>query len=209
MKILLIGPPASGKGTVGAMLSEKLGLPIVSVGKLLRALPESHPRYEELHVLMDAGELAPHDLTAQVLRDRLLETDCSHGYILDGCIRSMAELNDFNIVLDIVLLIDISSETTMKRISGRRVCEADNFTCNIYTMSPDDPHNCNKCSGELTQREDDKEEVVLERLEVYAEETLPVVEYFKKEGILKRIDGEGTPEEVFKLALKVLTSDSN
>ena len=209
MKILLIGPPASGKGTIGEMLSERLNLPLISVGRLLRAIPENHPRYKELHDLMDSGELAPHDLTAETLKERLKEEDCAEGYLLDGYIRNIIQLDHFNPELDVALFIDIEPETTMKRISGRRICEADGFTCNIFTMDEDDPHNCNKCSGELIQREDDKEEAVMERLEVYAEETLPVVEHFEKEDILRRIDGEGSPEEVFELALSALTSDPN
>ena len=210
MKILLIGPPACGKGTVGELLSEKLGFPVISIGGLLREIPETHPRYSELHTLMDSGELAPHDLVAEVLKKRLEDADCARGFLLDGYLRNIVQLEHFDPRVDVALFIDIEPETSIKRISGRRICEADDFTCNIFTMSEEDPHNCKRCSGELTQRADDAEEVVRERLEVYAEETLPVVDHYKKLGMLRKIDGEGTPEEVFELALAALkNSDSN
>ena len=201
MKILIIGPPASGKGTIGDLLSVKLRIPLVSGGELLRALTAKHPRYEELHKKMDAGELAPSDLVADLLKERVSHSDCSNGYILDGWARNINNLKYFDPKFDLVLFLDISEETAIKRISGRRICELTGETYNIYTM---DKKELAECPSGFTQRDDDKENVVKERLAVYRKETSPVIEYFKKQHILVEIDAEPAPEEVFKNVCKAL-----
>jgi len=204
MKILIMGPPASGKGTIGEMLAKKLNLPLVSTGQLLRDVSESDLRYDEINTPMDNGELVPHHITANVLKERLSKPDCDDGYILDGWMRGLQQKDYFEPDLNAVLFINISPETSIKRISGRRICEKDGFTCNIYTLPPKHPDNCDDCNGPLIQRDDDKEDVVKERLEVYEKETIPVVEYYKNKDLLAEIDGEGTPDQVFKLALNAL-----
>lgn len=189
-----MGPPASGKGTIGELLSSKLKLPLISGGDLLRALPSTHPRYNELHKKMDAGDLAPSDLIASLLKERVSHDDCTSGYILDGWARKLDNLQYFDPGFDLVLFLNISEDTVIRRVSGRRMCKADGEIYNIYTMTPD---QLSKCDSDFTQREDDKEEVVRERLIVYREETKPVIDYFKKQGILIEIDAEPLPEEVF------------
>ena len=189
-----MGPPASGKGTIGELLSSKLKLPLVSGGDLLRALPSTHPRYTELHKKMDAGDLAPSDLIASLLKERVSHSDCASGYILDGWARKLDNLQYFDPGFDLVLFLNISEDTVIRRVSGRRMCKADGEIYNIYTMTPD---QLAKCDSDFTQREDDKEEVVRERLIVYREETKPVIDYFKKQGILIEIDAEPLPEVVF------------
>jgi len=204
MKILLIGPPASGKGTIGELLSSKLKMPVISGGDLLRALPTTHPRYKELHEKMDKGDLAPSDLIAGLLKERVQHEDCSKGYILDGWARKLDNLQYFDPGFDLVLFLHISEDTVVRRVSGRRMCLADGEIYNIYTMTPD---QLLKCDSDFTQREDDKEDVVRERLKVYHEETQPVIEYFKKQGVLIEIDAEPSPEEIFKNICKALGVD--
>lgn len=204
MKILLIGPPASGKGTIGELLSEKLSIPLISGGALLREVPESHPRYEELHKLMDAGELAPSDLIAQLLKERISKEDCKEGYLLDGWARKMDNLEFFNPGFDLVFFLNVSDDIVLKRISGRRMCKGDGQIYNIYTLPKEE---LDKCEGGFEQRDDDKEDVVRNRIEGYKEETLPVIEYFKKQGNLVEVDAEPTPDEVFKNVCKALKID--
>lgn len=203
MKILLMGPPACGKGTIGKMLSEKLGLPLFGGGQLLRDLPKSHPRYDEINKIMEEGKLAPQEFVAELLEKRCDEDDCKNGFILDGWGRAMIDLELFDPVFDHVLLINISDETVMKRITGRRLCTSDGQVYNIYTLPKEE---LEKCTGELIQREDDTPEVVKTRLEVQRPRE-EVKEYFRKQGNLVEIDGEGLPEEVFQSALEAMGID--
>ena len=190
-----MGPPACGKGTIGKLLSEKLKIPLISGGNILRSLPETHPRYKELHAKMDVGDLAPDDLVASLYKERTLQPDCANGYILDGWARDLGNLDYFNPTFDLVLFLNISEDTVVKRVSGRRTCEATGETINVFTM-PD--YEKIQCPSGFIQREDDKEEAVRERLKVYHEHTAPVVDYYKKQRILVEVDGEPLPEEVFK-----------
>lgn len=210
MKIMLIGPPASGKGTVGALLSEKLHLPIFSVGELLRDIPENSIFYKPLHDSMDKGELAPDSIAAGVIRDELKSDKYQNGYILDGWMRDITQKDSFDPNVDYAVFIKVSPETSIKRISGRRFCLKDDFSCNIYTLPPQDPNHCDKCGGELVQRDDDREDVAKKRLDLFEKETLPVVEYYKNQGNLIEVGGEGTPGEVSNLILTALNNrDSN
>jgi adenylate kinase len=210
MKIMLMGPPASGKGTVGALLSEKLGIPIFSVGELLRDIPEESIFYKPLREQMDEGALVPNSIPAGAIREELKKEKYKDGFILDGWMRDLGQKDFFDPNVNRVILIDISGETVMKRISGRRFCPKDDFNCNVYTLPPKKEGRCDKCGGELIQREDDTEEVIKHRLGVYKNDTLPVVDYYRKQGILIEVDGEGTPEEVLELILADLKkSDSH
>ncbi len=201
MKLLLMGPQGCGKGTIGEKLSEKLGIPLISVGQVLRDIPADHYLYEEMHSAMVKGVLAPNDKVAELLKERVLEEDCKNGYILDGWARQMSDLDEFDPGFGGVLNIKISRETSVKRISGRRTCSSDGKIYNIYTLPKE---MLAECKGELVQRADDTEEAVKTRLEIYYSETQEVLDYFATKGILREIDGEGTPQEVFDLALEAL-----
>lgn len=204
MKILLIGPQGCGKGTIGSMLSEHLNIPLISVGHILRELPESHPGKKEIQEHMARGELAPQGLVADLLREETSKDFCKNGFILDGWGRTMIDLHFYDPGFDKVILINISPETSVKRISSRRTCEDCGSVFNIISVPPKIEGICDNCGGKLSQREDDTEEAVKRRLEIYNTETSEVIEYFKKEGKLIEIDGEGSPEEVFNLALEAL-----
>ena len=201
MKIILHGPPACGKGSQGQKLSEYLQNPLISTGALLRNLSQSHPRYAENKKIMGAGDLSPDDLVADVLRDAIEKLDTSNGYILDGYGRNLTQLKLYEPPVDAAIYINIPEEETLRRITGRRMCAADGKIYNIFTLPPEE---LSKCVGPMTQRDDDKEEVVKERLKVYKESTFPVVEYYKAKGILTEVNGTGTPEEVFELIKQAL-----
>lgn len=210
MKLLLLGPPASGKGTVGGLLSEKIKLPITSVGALFRALPESNPYYELIHDQMDKGELVPNQVAAGVLQSELKEAKYANGFILDGWMRDLEQKEHFEPDVDWAIFIKVSEDTVIKRISGRRFCPRDRFMCNVFTLPPKNPNHCDKCSGELEQRDDDNEEVVKTRLDLYHNDTVPVIEYYRGRRKLLEVDGEGTPEEVLELILSALPkNDTN
>lgn len=201
MKLLLLGKPASGKGTIGELLSKRLGIPLVSIGELLRNMPTNHPRYQDVKDAMDRGELVPFDIPAQLLKERLSQSDCESGYIIDGWGRSLGNLSHFNPNLDKVLLFNISDETAIKRITGRRMCQETGEIFNIYTLPAEE---LKKCTGTLVQRDDDKEEVVKERLASFRDQTEPAIKYFKDEGLLVEIDAEPLPDVIFQNTLRVL-----
>lgn len=201
MKILLIGPPACGKGTVGDLLSKKLSIPLISVGQLLRNIPVESKHYQSVHERMDKGDLVDSSIAAEVLKDRLTEQDCSKGYILDGWGRKYEDIQRYDPKFDLVIFLNISEETVVKRVSGRRICKETGQIFNIYTMSPEEAKTC---PSELIQRDDDKEEVVRERLIVYKEQTVPVIEYFRSVGNLVEVDAEPSPDEIFKNVCKAL-----
>ena len=193
MKILLMGPQGSGKGTVGEKLSEKLQIPLIGVGQTLRALPKNTPESEKLQERLDKGELAPNDLVAEILRKRVVLPDCSNGYILDGWGRKMSDIQLFDPGFDKVVLLILSKKTSLVRISGRRTCDSDGKIYNIYTLPKEE---LEKCKGKLVQRSDDTEESVSKRLSIFYTETQPVIEYFRQKGLLVEVDAEPQPDVV-------------
>ncbi len=194
MKILLMGPQGCGKGTIGKMLSEKLGLPLIEVGGLLRAASENNPNYKNLAEYLNKGKLAPYGLTADIIIEKIASLD-SAGYILDGWCRAMDELPYFDPKPDIVIVLNISRETSIKRITGRRICDSDGKTYNIYTLPKDE---LEKCAGNLVQRADDTEEAVNQRLAIYYNETTQVIEYYKKQGKVLEVSAEPLPDEILE-----------
>lgn len=201
MKISLLGPQGSGKGTIGKIISEKLGIPIIGVGDILRDVPKDHPRYEELNEIMDRGDLAPQDFVAELLKERVSQKDCEEGFIMDGWGRKLIDFEYYDPEFDKVVVLDISRETSVKRITGRRMCTSNGKTYNIYTLPKE---MLEECEGELIQREDDTEKAVNKRLDIYYSETVKSIDKFKKKGILVVVDGEGTPEEVVNNVLSAI-----
>lgn len=197
MKILLLGPPASGKGTIGKMLSEELDIPLISAGNVLRTLPPSHPRYHEVHEAMDRGHLVPQDFLSEVLRDRLSEEDCADGFVLDGWGRALIDLEYFDPGFDKVVVINVSDETVLKRITGRRICTSNGEIYNIYTLPKE---QLEECTGKLVHRHDDTIEIAKRRLEIQRIKD-DVLAYFKPQNNLVFVDGEPTPDVVFKNVL--------
>ena len=204
MKLLMMGPQGSGKGTIGVMLSNALGLPLIAAGELLRSMSKSDPRYIEAKTLMNEGKLAPFELLVDLILSRINLDDCRRGYILDGWARSMENINFFNPGFDKVILLKISKNTTLKRLSTRRTCSQCDAVFNIISKPSKVEGVCDNCGGTLVQRADDTEAAITERLAIYEKQTTPVIEYFKKRGTLLEIDAEGTPDEIYKLIMEKL-----
>ncbi|MBU0650067.1 nucleoside monophosphate kinase, partial [Patescibacteria group bacterium] len=179
MKILLLGPQGCGKGTIGQMLSEKTGLPLVSAGELLRAVPPESPYYARIQEHMKQGVLVDIQIIGAILRQELESPKCAQGFILEGWARQMIDLEHYDPKFDFVVVFELSRETSIKRISGRRLCKTDGKTYNIYTLPKDE---LAKCPGELVQRADDTEEAVKKRLATYYTKTMEVVNYFANQG---------------------------
>lgn len=201
MIIQLMGPQACGKGTQGELLSNKLGIPLIGVGDLLRHITSSHRHYALIQETMDKGDLVPDQIVADLLVERISHPDCKNGYIMDGYTRDVHQLDYFDPHPDWVIMINIPREESIRRISGRRICEANGEIYNIYTLPKEE---LAKCPGPLTQRDDDKEEAVNRRLDIYYTQTTKVLDYYRGLGRLIEIDGVGTPERVFSRILEAL-----
>jgi adenylate kinase len=194
VKILLIGPQGCGKGTIGQMLSEKIGIPLVSVGGLLRSLASDSPHFKTVHEQMEKGVLVDNHVVGGVLKHELNDPKYAQGYIFDGWARQLSDLDVFDPGFDYIIVFELSRETSIKRISGRRICTLDNKNYNIFTLPKED---LERCKGHLVQREDDTEEAVKKRLEIYHTATLEVVDYFDRQGKTIHINAEPLPEVIF------------
>jgi adenylate kinase len=205
MRLVLLGAPGAGKGTQAKKLIEKYGMPQISTGDLLRAaVSAGTPLGKEAKSYMDKGELVPDSVVLGMVEERLKQDDCKKGYILDGFPRNTAQaealdkmLASLNMSLTAALSVDVPLEDLMKRLTGRRTCKACGQMYNIYFKAPAKEGVCDKCSGELFQRDDDKEATIKKRLEVYTAQTEPLIGYYKSKGILKSISGTGSIDEIF------------
>jgi adenylate kinase len=195
-RILLLGAPGAGKGTQSAKLAEAYGIDHVTTGDALRANKEMETEYGTPKSFMDAGELVPDPVVNEIVEAALRESD---GFVLDGYPRNIEQAEYLSEItdLDAVVLLDVDEEVLVDRLTGRRVCEACGANYHVDFQPPEEPGVCDECGGELIQREDDTEETARERLEVFYENTAPVVDHFREEGVLVEVDGEATPEEVF------------
>ena len=195
-RILLLGAPGAGKGTQSAKLAEAYGIDHVTTGDALRANKEMETEYGTPKSFMDAGELVPDPVVNEIVEAALRESD---GFVLDGYPRNIEQAEYLSEItdLDAVVLLDVDEEVLVDRLTGRRVCEACGANYHVDFQPPEEPGVCDECGGELIQREDDTEETARERLEVFYENTAPVVDHFREEGVLVEVDGEAAPEEVF------------
>ncbi|MEU5883614.1 adenylate kinase [Spirillospora sp. NPDC047279] len=212
MRIVLVGPPGAGKGTQAQFIASHLSIPKISTGDIFRANVSGGTELgRQAKQYMDRGDLVPDEVTIAMVRDRLAEDDAQDGFLLDGFPRNVPQAEtlkkmlsaDFDAKLDIVLELVVDEDEVVRRLSGRRTCEQ----CGrIWHVDFDDKKDdiCDDCGGHLFQRDDDKEDVVRHRLEVYQEQTAPLVQFYADEGILKGIDATGPVEEVTKRALDAL-----
>jgi adenylate kinase len=206
MRLVLLGAPGAGKGTQAKKLIEKYGMPQISTGDLLRAaVAAGSPLGKEAKSYMDKGELVPDSVVLGMVEERLKQDDCKKGYILDGFPRNTAQaealdkmLANLNMSLTAALSVDVPFEDLMKRLTGRRTCKSCGQMYNIYFKAPAKEGVCDKCSGELFQRDDDKEATIKKRLEVYSSQTEPLIGYYRNKGILKSVSGTGSIDEIFK-----------
>ncbi len=205
MKIILLGAPGSGKGTMAQKLTNDLKIPQISTGDIFRKnLKEETPLGLQVKDIMARGELVPDEITIEIVKDRLAEADCANGYILDGFPRSIvqAEALDKFQQIDCAINLDVDKEAIVKRLSGRRFCPDCNGTFHVSTLS--DATVCPVCGGKLIVRADDSEATVRERLRVYDENTFPLIEYYTKQGKVLTVDGNGTIDEVYARILTLL-----
>ncbi|MBO4472193.1 MAG: adenylate kinase [Clostridia bacterium] len=204
MKIIFLGAPGSGKGTHATRVKTELGVPHISTGDIFR---ENIKGGTPLGVLaksyIDKGALVPDDVVIKIVEDRLSREDCKGGFILDGFPRTIYQAEALKKIADIDVVINlvVDDEAIVKRVAGRRMCRCGE-TYNVAFLNGAD--TCAKCGGKLYQRDDDKEETVKSRLEVYHKETAPLIDYYRKECLLKDVDGSQGIEAVYADILKVL-----
>jgi adenylate kinase len=212
MRLVLLGAPGGGKGTQAKKLVDKYGIPQISTGDILRAaVAKGTPLGKEAKSYMNKGELVPDSVVIGLVKERIAQDDCKKGYILDGFPRNTAQSETLDKVLagmgsplDTALLIDVDKDVLMKRLTGRRTCKNCQQMYNVYFSPPKKEGICDKCGGELFQRDDDKEATIKKRLDVYDAQTAPLIDYYKKKGILKSIAGTGSINEIFDKVCKIL-----
>ena len=208
MKLIMFGAPGAGKGTQAAVLSQRLGVPTISTGNILRAaVKNGTPVGLQAKSYMDAGKLVPDEVIIGIIAERLGEEDCRKGYILDGVPRTIAQaeaLEAAGIRFDCVLDIEVSDQEIVNRMAGRRACTECGATYHVVAAPPKAEGVCDACGGALVQRDDDKPETVLDRLNVYHAQTEPLKEFYAQRGILKSVENRPTIEDTAKAIEAVL-----
>jgi adenylate kinase len=202
LRVILIGPPGAGKGTQAARIREKREIAHISTGDILRENVRNATALGiEAKSFMEAGRLVPDELIISMIKVRLSAIETAKGFILDGFPRTLRQaealdvlLDGMSLCLDAVLLLEITDDGVVRRLSNRRVCRLCNAIYNVVTRLPMKEGVCDACGGEIIQRDDDKESVIRDRLAVYHERTAPLVEYYDGKGLLYRIDGAGQPD---------------
>ncbi len=198
-RIVFLGPPGVGKGTQATTLAQQLGVPHLSTGDLLRAAVAARtPLGLEAQGHMDAGRLVPDDLVLKILGERLAAPDAARGFLLDGFPRNLAQAERLAGIttIDLVLSFELPAKLLIERLAGRRVCPTCQSVYNVVTRPPKVEGKCDRDGTALVQRPDDRPEAITTRLAVYAEQTAPLLGFYRKSGLLRSIDAAGTPDEV-------------
>lgn len=207
MNLVFLGPPGAGKGTIAAIAKEKLGVPHISTGDLFRAAIKNETELgKQVKSILASGELVPDSVTVEMVRERFLDKDTENGFILDGFPRTISQADSLADMkrIDHVVNFLLDREEIVKRLSGRRMCKS---TGKIYHVvyNPPKVEGIDDETGEpLIQRDDDKEDAILNRLEVYDRQTAPLISYYKEKGLLRDIDAKGSPETVLTQMLTVI-----
>ena len=205
MNIVLLGAPGAGKGTQAAVICEKLNIPTISTGNIIReALKNGTEMGLKAKSYMDAGKLVPDEVVIGIVKERLAQDDCANGFILDGFPRTIPQaeaLDAMGVVIDKVIDIEVADEVIVNRLSGRRVCEKCGRPYHLESLKPKAEGICDDCGGTLVQRKDDSIETVKARLDIYHNETEPLKDYYAKQNKLVVVEGQDTVEDTSKLVL--------
>ena len=212
MKIIMLGAPGAGKGTQAKQIADKYSIPHISTGDIFRAnIKNGTELGKKAKQYMDQGALVPDELTCDLVMDRIQQDDCKNGFVLDGFPRTIpqaealdAALEKINEKMDYAIDVDVPDENIVNRMSGRRACLNCGATYHLISIPPKVEGICDRCGSEIVLREDDKPETVQKRLKVYHEQTQPLIDYYKNQGILKSVDGTQPMDEVFKAIVTIL-----
>jgi len=212
MKLILLGPPGAGKGTQAKMLTERFAIPQIATGDILRgALQAGTALGLQAKTFMDAGALVPDDVVIGIVRERLQQDDCLPGFILDGFPRTVAQADALQSTLaaldrrlDRVVSLTVDADALVERLTGRRTCRECGRGYHVRFDPPRDEQRCDACGGELYQRDDDREETIRKRLSVYAQQTAPLIDYYREAGLLVELDGMQPIAEVQEQVLSAL-----
>jgi adenylate kinase len=212
MRLILLGPPGAGKGTQAKKLVDKYGIPQISTGDMLRAALKAGTELgKQAKTFMDAGKLVPDSVVIGLIEERIQQADCAKGFMLDGFPRTVPQaealqglIDRFRMKLDHVISIEVANEELVGRLTGRRTCRNCGSGFHVLFDPPKKAGVCDKCGGELYQRDDDKEETIRNRLKVYEDQTAPLIAYYKKAGLLRPIIGTGSIDDIFGRITAVL-----
>lgn len=208
MNLILFGPPGAGKGTQGEIICETLKIPTISTGAMIRAaIKDGTELGKKAEAIISTGALLSDEIVVGIVKERLTQPDCRNGFILDGFPRTIPQaeaLDALGVKIDCVLSLEVSDETIVERMSGRRSCPGCGATYHVVYNPTKDGTHCDVCGAELTQRSDDKPETVKNRLQVYHEQTEPLKEYYRNKQILKSVKGQSSIEETTKLVKEAL-----
>lgn len=208
VRLIFLGPPGVGKGTIAAMLAREIRIPQVSTGEFFReAVAKDTPLGAQVKQYMDKGELVPDRITIGLLKEWIAQQNCAHGFILDGFPRTIAQadaLAHSGIEIDRVVSFNVPDAVLLQRLGGRMTCRKCEAIYHVTNIPPKVAGKCDKDGGELYQRDDQKPEAVEKRLQVYQQQTAPLVEYYREKGLLAEISGEGTPGEILQRVKKAI-----
>ncbi len=212
MKIIMLGAPGAGKGTQAQMIADQYSIPHISTGDIFRAnIKNGTELGMEAKKYMDQGLLVPDELTVKILLDRVAQEDCKDGYVLDGFPRTIPQaevldrsLEELGSGIDYAIDVDVPDGNIVKRMSGRRACLACGATFHVEHVPPKQEGICDRCGKDLVLRDDDKPETVQNRLQVYHEQTQPLIDFYSRKGILKAVDGTKPMQEVFDSITAIL-----
>lgn len=208
MKLVFLGPPGAGKGTLASEAAKYYGIPHISTGSMFRNAIKKHtPLGEKIRKIIDSGALVDDETTAALVKERLAQTDAQNGFILDGFPRTIAqaEILEAFCSLDAVINFDISDEAVIKRLSGRRLCPSCGKNFHIEFMKPLIEGLCDNCRATLVIREDDKTEAIVKRLETYREQTFPLIEFYQNKNLLITLDAKPTPAAILENFVKLFS----
>jgi len=215
MRLIFLGLPGAGKGTQAVRLSGKMGIPQISTGDILRkAVKDGTPLGEKAQGFMKLGKLVPDDVIVGIVKERLCESDCNKGYILDGFPRTLVQAEALESVLlpekgiDNVIFFDLVDEEVLARLAGRRTCSLCGVGCHVEFSPPKMSGKCDACGGELFQRSDDNQDSIMTRLKVYRQDTAPLIAFYKDKGLFQSLKAVGDIDEIFSSLCSLVCENS-